>query len=67
MTVQLGFTDSYASETLTVFTGAVAVGTMISETATFYNATSSGTATLTVTLDGTVTYIPQAIVLERLA
>jgi len=66
MTVQLGFTD-YASETLTMFTGAVVVGTMISETATFYNATSSGTATLTVTLDGTVTYIPQAIVLERLA
>ena len=64
---QLGFTDSYASETLTMFTGAVVVGTMISETATFYNATSSGTATLTVTPDGTVTYIPQAIALERLA
>ena len=64
---QLGFTDSYASETLTMFTGAVVVGTMISETATFYNAISSGTVTLTVTLDGTVTYIPQSIVLERLA
>ena len=67
MVVQLGFTDSYASESLTMFSGAVAAGTIIQTTATFYNVTASGTATLTMTPDGTVTYIPQAIVLERLA